>query len=446
VSADPKIQWWRPVPVGEAGTWSVTATPTSDSPVPFWALFAFTFILLLSPQTLIPFLAPLRIALLSAGLAILFYVSNRFAHHMPIVRMTREIRLALLLLTWAVVTVPFSYWPGGTVTYLVGLYVKSLLVFVLLSQVITSVTRLRTLAWGLALMAIPIALSGIHNYLSGNFMQDIGSDARIQGYDAPLTGNPNDLALTLNLILPLAIALYQGSRKRGVRAALGALIGLMIVAIVFTFSRGGFLTLAVTLGIYLWFLCKRRGAGWAVLVVALLFAAIPFLPSTYFNRIGTITEIEADTSGSAQERWTYIKAAAVYTAYHPLVGAGAGMNMLALNEMKGPMWKEVHNVYLQYASELGIPGLLLFLLLLRGCIKSVRDVERRPGLRASAPELFYLAEGIRVSLIAFAVAALFHPVAYHFYFYYFAGLALAARSIADGLTNDTNTQPHRGNA
>jgi hypothetical protein len=36
---------------------------------------------------------------------------------------------------------------------------------------------------------------------------------------------------------------------------------------------------------------------------------------------------------------------------------------------------------------------------------------------------------LRVSLIAFAVAAMFHPVAYHFYFYAIAGLAVAAASI-----------------
>jgi hypothetical protein len=31
--------------------------------------------------------------------------------------------------------------------------------------------------------------------------------------------------------------------------------------------------------------------------------------------------------------------------------------------------------------------------------------------------------------LAFAVAAFFYPVGYHYYFYYFAGLAVAARKI-----------------
>ena len=48
-------------------------------------------------------------------------------------------------------------------------------------------------------------------------------------------------------------------------------------------------------------------------------------------------------------------------------------------------------------------------------------------------EMFLLAEGIPVSLIAFAVAAFFHPVAYHHYFYYVAGLALAAKAASERL-------------
>jgi hypothetical protein len=36
---------------------------------------------------------------------------------------------------------------------------------------------------------------------------------------------------------------------------------------------------------------------------------------------------------------------------------------------------------------------------------------------------------LEISLVAFAVAAMFHPVGYHFYFYILAGLAVALRSI-----------------
>jgi hypothetical protein len=39
--------------------------------------------------------------------------------------------------------------------------------------------------------------------------------------------------------------------------------------------------------------------------------------------------------------------------------------------------------------------------------------------------------------MAFAVEAVFHPVAYNFYFYYIAGLAVALRTVCDRETGTT---------
>ena len=116
-----------------------------------------------------------------------------------------------------------------------------------------------------------------------------------------------------------------------------------------------------------------------------------------------------------------------FVAAHPILGAGVGMNVLALNETRGASWKNVHNVYLEYAVDLGLPGLGLFLALFAGCLCATVVAMRRAAA-ITAPDLFLLAEGLQTSLLVFAVAALFHPVAYHFYFYYVAGLAIAARA------------------
>jgi hypothetical protein len=39
-----------------------------------------------------------------------------------------------------------------------------------------------------------------------------------------------------------------------------------------------------------------------------------------------------------------------------------------------------------------------------------------------------LASGVTVSLVVFGVAAMFHPIAYQFYFFCVAGLAVALRN------------------
>jgi hypothetical protein len=40
-----------------------------------------------------------------------------------------------------------------------------------------------------------------------------------------------------------------------------------------------------------------------------------------------------------------------------------------------------------------------------------------------------VAESVQITLASFAVAALFYPVAYHFYFFLIAGLALAVANV-----------------
>jgi putative inorganic carbon (hco3(-)) transporter len=405
---------------------AVRGAPAPESPLPFRALMAFTFILLLAPQSFLPFLAPLRIALVTAVLAVATYALDRYLRRQPVLKPSREIGITGCLLVWIVLTLPFSYWPGGSLAFLLDVYLKTLLVFWLLGHVVSSLPRLRQIAWGLTLMAVPLAVSGFKSFVSGGFMRE---DAlhRIAGYTAPLTENPNDLALMLNLILPLSVALLVTSRGAAARSALLAFIGLDAIAIIVTFSRAGFLTLAVTLATYMSMLLRRRQRGGALLIVVLALAAAPFLPSSYLGRLATITDIEADSTGSAQERWSDMVAAVKYAAHHPVVGAGLGMNALAMNEARGATWKEVHNVYLQYAVELGLPGLILFLMLLAGCIKGVREKERECAHSGASAELGHFAAGIRVSLTAFAVAAMFHPAGYQFYFYYIAGLAMAVR-------------------
>ena len=91
--------WWRPDPVVDLnGQSSVTATVTPDadaSAVPFWALMCFSFVLLIAPQEIFPVLAPLRIALLAAFVAIITYLLDRFRRRQSLTLLTREIWIGL---------------------------------------------------------------------------------------------------------------------------------------------------------------------------------------------------------------------------------------------------------------------------------------------------------------------------------------------------------------
>ena len=427
---DARTPWWRePAAVGpEPATGArggLGMEPDRRVGFAFWALMGFTFILLLAPQERFLVLAPLRIAMLAALLAIAAHVFSRLARGLPIVALTAPTKILLCLVGWALITAPFSSWPGGSVSFLLENFSKTVIVFILLANVVDSRGKLQRISWGLVLMSIPLAMTTIQNFMSGTSMQ---TGDRVVGYSAGLTANPNDMALMLNLILPLCIALLLAASRAGTRLLLASIACLLAVAIVATFSRAGFLTLMVTGLTYFWLYRNRAERVWIPVIAALALLALPIVPSGYVERISTIVNIEDDSTHSAETRLNDMKAAARLTVANPLVGAGIGMNVLALNEVRGETWTAVHNVYLQYLVELGLPGLGLFLLLYVSCLRATGTVLR--ALQANRSDgLFHIAEGLRVSLIAFAVAALFHPVAYHFYFYAFAALAIAAAAI-----------------
>src|SRR5262249_2209368 len=106
--------------------------------------------------------------------------------------------------------------------------------------------------------------------------------------------------------------------------------------------------------------------------------SLPFLPAGYAKRLATVTNTSADTTGSAQARWEDTVSAIHYIAKNPIIGAGIGQDILALNEERGLRWRSVHNVFLQQGVELGLPGLVLFVLLLSSCLRAALALERRP--------------------------------------------------------------------
>lgn len=435
--------WWRSPGCARPRV-AMTATPTSS--VAFIALVSFTVILLLSPQAWFPVLKVIRLAFLAASIAIAAHVVERTIRRQAITPFSPEIGIALMLVCWSVLTIPLSSWPGGSVLVLVDHYLKAVAFFWLIGTIVTSTDRLRGLAWTLVLCSIPLAATGISNYLAGGQLSTgVRGFTRIQGYmgGSGLTSNPNDLALMLNLIVPVAGALVCITRgvSRGV-AASALLLG--VAAVILTFSRAGFLTLAASFVMLLAVLVRRKAPGAAIGLLLLAVCVPPLLPDGYTARLGTIANIDEDRTGSAQGRWTDTVIAAGVVAKNPIVGAGIGQDILAMNAERADTWRRVHNVYLQYGVDLGIPGMLLFIWLHVLCFRTARAVETRAAREPAHRDLAVLAAGVQISLVAFAVAAMFHPIAYQFYFFSIAGLAVALRST--WLTETGAAQPVRSAA
>src|SRR5689334_3408210 len=429
-----QLEWWRPQEADAPVAARETEQPETDigeSTLPFWSLMGFTGILLFAPQSYFPSLAPLRPALLLIALGVLSYVRDRWSRGLPLIEWNRETGLIAGLSALATVTVPFALWPGGSLSVLIE-FMKTALVFLLLSHVITTTDRLRRVAWILTCMAMGLGLFALYNAWTGDLVKEGLDQERVLGNQGSLTRNPNDLALMVNLLLPLTIGLLLSAEQGWQRLLLFSAIGMDMLTVVLTRSRTGAVTLMVIILAYLWKLRHRRERSWIYGLILAAIMAVPLLPSSYLDRLSTITNVQADQVGSAQARLSDMITAVKMIAANPIIGAGMGMNVLAMREERG-RWIGVHNVYLEHAVDLGLPGLAIFLALLMSCITSVAGVRRY----LVSTELSSLADAIHVSLIAYAAAAMFHPISYHYYFYYIAGLAIAAGRIARAQTDHT---------
>jgi len=432
--------WWRPERrLAAAPAPTVTAR---RGRVAFNALVAFTAILLLTPQTVIPALKTLRIALVAGGLAIAAHVFDATLRRRPVLPASPEVVTALALLLWAVLTLPFSYWPGGSVALLSDQYLKALVFFWLIAALVTTRARLRTFGWALVVCSIPLALTALTHFGSGTYVTSSAAPLQRIGGIAGLTGNPNDLALTLNLVIPITGALLCASRGFLARAVAGTSLLLSVPAVIVTFSRAGFLTICAIAVASLMCFVKRRAPIPAAAVLVVACSVVPFLPAGYLERLNTITDIEADRTGSAVGRWSDYQLAVRLVARNPIVGVGLGQDILALDEVRlHPTWRNVHNAYLEYAVDLGVPGFLMFVALVVASLRSARRVEVRASREPALGDLSIIASGVRIALVAFVVAAFFYPVAYQFYFFCIAGLAVALKRVCRSELNQPN-RPH----
>lgn len=396
--------------------------------VPFRGLMFFTFILFIAPQTFLPILGTLRIAMVSAGLALVVYVLDRVSSRRPLSVDVPAVRSLFWFVVLAGVSIPFSLWPGGSFNAFFNLLLKSFLIFVLVANTVNTPRRMRLLIGSMAVWSILMSRTALRDFSQGNLAM---GGLRIHGYDSPLAANPNDLALILNLVLALLIGLYYAKPRGALRWVVLTAIALSAAAVVVTFSRGGFLTLLAVGVMVLIKRTRERGPAVLGLTLVVLLLSLPLLPQGYVARIYTIVDTKADVSGSAEARWEAMALAWSTIRHHPLLGVGLKMHILDIVDQAGHwQWTGAHNVYLEIGADLGLPALALYLLaiwqLFKGIGRSLRSLRGVSG----SQELVALGTGIRIALAAFCVAAFVHPVAYHFYFFYIAGLAVAFSEMA----------------
>lgn len=403
-------------------------------------MLCFTALMIVRPQDKLTFLTAFHLAEIAAVTGLAALVFQRLSSGLSLVRVTPELLAMLVFGGVIAATTPFSIWPGGSVALLTELYLKVLLIFVLIVATVSSVERLERLLWVVLAGTGYIGLLTITDFARGINLVENG---RLAGSVKGIFGNPNDLAMNMVAFLPFAMALAARGRALH-RVAAGSAGVLMLLTVVLTRSRSGFVGLAAMLVVLL-LLGGRIRRGFRVGIVALVLGSIPFVPSSFWDRMSSIVDPAADETGSREAR--LVVAAEAWRAFveRPLTGVGAGQFKNYNPPWRQERWREAHNVWLQVASETGVAGLTVFVFLVGSGMVAAARASRRLAALGSDPrsvEVLSRADNLRAASLktlataataGFAgwfVCAMFASVAYNWTLYYLLGIAVASRDIA----------------
>lgn len=278
----------------------------------------------------------------------------------------------------------------------------------------------RKLFYLVVVMALSIGAVGLKG---GIFTILTGGQHRVYGPPGTFIGDNNDAALALCMTLPLLYFLPRLIRTLDlprwwawVARAAPFVTLFTAVAVVGTYSRGGFVTLAAVLVALTW--RSRYRAVVAVAVAIAVVVGAGMVTTQWKERMGTIETAESEDA-SFRGRLGAWEGARNIAHDRPLTGGG-------FHAFQGWVWDvyfppegqghDVHSIYFEMLGEHGYPGLALFLLLLGGSFLQAERMRRR-ARRLGNTEVETFAAIIEIALGAYALGGAALGKAYWDYFY-----------------------------
>jgi len=395
------------------------------------------------------FLEPLHVALLSASLAICLYIAvGGRARRFRLVLQTRTTRCVLALACWMVLSIPGALWPGGAFQMFTGEFGKTVVMYLVLAAALRGFLDVERVAFVYLLSAGIYAAVILARFQVGAEQWRLGS---LYYYDA------NEFATLAVMSVPLGVYFMVRPRPLWRRLVSGTAVALLAVGFVWAGSRGGFLAL---LAVAVFLLVRYRGihVRWRALTTALLalvFAATT--TDTYWEKMSTILQPKDDYNVTGEQgRVKVWKRGLGYMLQHPVLGVGANnfataegtISPLARNATagRGVKWSVAHNSFLQIGAELGVPGLIFFVVMLGSAFGALRAVQRTrlrwaPGERS--PPTVQLAQALTAALVGYLVGGFFLSLAYRDLLYTLLALVVALRKSVALAAASVTSSPFR---
>lgn len=385
---------------------------------PYIGVAAWTWIALMAPaEWAFGFSQTFRLNFTIVLVTVLAYV---------FVQKNKEFRLngigfwILMFGLWTLVSTSFNLNtnPQGVWNYW-NQFVKVLLLFFFITLIIRKRLHIDVLVWSIVLgISAYAAMEAVKFILSGGGHNIVGR--------AGIIADRNDLAVAINMCIPLIVYLAQVTRHRMVRLGLWGLLVLNIISIVGTGSRGGFIGLAI-LAIAFW-LKSRHKVILAVLALAMLPVLYQSAPEDWRERQSTITTASEEDSSFIGRLWAW-KISTLLALDNPLTGGGfrAVLDPVIWNYYAPytpefspiktppiPQWegsKAAHNIYFQVLGDHGFTGLIIFLTFLAlALLTNLRNASL--GRRHKIIWYQQLANALTLSMIGYGITGANVSLAY----------------------------------
>src|SRR6266498_1010809 len=341
-------------------------------------------------------------------------------------------------------------------------YVKDALIAIVVVALLRRPQQFRHVIYTLLVIGIFIGSLSVYQYLTGNFGSDYGGFAvarymNIVGgtNDYRLTGpvgDPNFFAQVMVVLALLGVERLVHDQRMWVKLLAGACAAISALTVVFTFSRGAIVAMAVSLAIFFWI--YRLKPMQTIVILVLGMVLLLFVPSTFFDRILTIRDVLPSSNGEINVREDHaiqgrvsenLTAWAMFTQ-HPLTGVGLN-NFPSLYQdytksiglAPSASQRSPHNLYLEVAAETGIIGLAVFLIMVILAFRSIL-IARKKFMEAGLDDYSHMVTGFAIAFGGYMLSAVFVHAAYPRYFYLLLGIAFALPVIFEQIQIDQENQ------
>jgi hypothetical protein len=391
-------------------------------------LFIFTVVLYFRPYELFSSLSWLsRSAFWIALATLIIFLPTQLALEGNFTARPREINLILILTVLALISIPVGSNPTESWTTFNDTFIKAVVIFIVMINVVRTERRLNALIYLSFAVSLLLSIIALRDYMSGNLSVE---GYRVKPLIGGIFGNPNDMAIHLVTMVPIAVGMAIGSKKIFKKLILFVCALCFVGAIVVTYSRGGFLGLVGSSLFLVWALSRSKGrrrnnlaiVGFVLAAAVLLIVA----PGNYIARILSIVGLAADPMGSVSARKTLLIHSIIVMLRNPF---GVGMGNY---RYMAPHDAVNHNAYTQVATEMGILALIVYVLFMVTSFRRLKQItyDDSPfGKRA-----YYLGLGLKAGLIGYMISSFFASVAYQWYVYYLVGFSFALWRIVRGFS------------